>query len=217
MVSVVIQVQQKTLIFRLTKNNAKIEQKIKQKRESNHQTICLNFTQKYFCLNRKYSQLCTFIHEYSEDRCLAFLSIIVPYFIIVQCYMLYIVLFQFKSLPLILTLIFLIITLEFELFLLFLIKQCARVAKLNGAFEKLNKQFYLLLVFGDNFYGYKSDEKNGLFLLKVFDSILNLKKIYKYFKAQTLALNNRFKTFAFKLAGDYYVTQKTLPTVIIKD
>ena len=119
-------------------------------------------------LNRKYLQLCTFIAEYSH-HCKPLLSTTIPYLICVQCYMLYMVLFQAGSLSPTLTLLFLIVTLELELFLLVLVKQCARVSKLNSSFEQLNKRFYLMVIFsgGENKSEKTAQEKKRLFLMKV--------------------------------------------------
>ena len=119
-------------------------------------------------LNRKYLQLCTFISEYSH-HCKPLLSTTIPYLICVQCYMLYMVLFQAGSLSPTLTLLFLIVTLELELFLLVLVKQCARVSKLNSSFEQLNKRFYLMVICsgGENKSEKTAQEKKGLFLMKV--------------------------------------------------
>ncbi len=121
-------------------------------------------------LNRKYLQLCTFISEYSR-HCKPYLSTTLPYLICVQCYMLYIVLFQAGSLSPTLTLLFLLTTLELELFLLVLVEQCARVAKFNSSFERLNKKFYLMVIFGSGggagYLRSSSDELRGVFLLKV--------------------------------------------------
>ena len=125
----------------------------------------LDFTR----LNRKYLQLCTFIAEYSR-HCKPYLSTTIPYLICVQCYMLYIVLFQAGSLSPTLTLLFLLTTLELELFLLVLVEQCARVSKFNSFFEKMNKKFYLMVIFGGGGGGWlrsSSDELRGVFLLKV--------------------------------------------------
>ncbi|KAH9402696.1 hypothetical protein TYRP_015446 [Tyrophagus putrescentiae] len=194
LVSAVIQAQQKTLISRLATLN---EQVLNQQQNKKQQNISMSF--EFTRLNRKYLQLCTFIAEYSH-HCKPLLSTTIPYLICVQCYMLYMVLFQSGSLSPTLTLLFLIVTLELELFLLVLVKQCARVSKLNSSFEQLNKRFYLMVIFsgGENKSEKTAQEKKGLFLMK----------------AQSMQLNKRLRVFAFQMVGDYVITQKTFPTVL---
>ena len=134
-VSKVIRVQQRALIESLKKINLQLKQQ---------RSHLLKWAQ----INQQYLSLCRFMEVYS-GRSQTLLSVSLPYIITVQCYMLLTVLFRLEQsfADLTTAALYLLIIAFFELFLLFIIGLCAKVVRLNGAFETANRRFYLKLVF----------------------------------------------------------------------
>ncbi len=133
-VSKVIRVQQRALIENLKKINLEpIQQR--------------SHLLKWTAINQRYLRLCRFMKTYT-GRSQTLLSVSLPYIITVQCYMLLTVLFKMESFADLTTAaLYLLIIAFFELFLLFIIGLCAKVVRLNGAFERANRRFYLRWIF----------------------------------------------------------------------
>ena len=81
---------------------------------------------------------CQYIREYAHN-CNGLMSIIVPFYIFVQCYMIYIV--TLTELPIEQSLIFCVATVECNFFLFAITHECAYIVKLNNALEKENRVF----------------------------------------------------------------------------
>lgn len=106
----------------------------------------------YFCSmmfqNARWNDLCATLSEYSR-LCQPLLSTIFPFIITVQCYLLYVVLLA-ATLPPLFKYVCIMTILEFNLFLLVVTNQCARVVTLNKRFGLLNRQFYINLTENGN-------------------------------------------------------------------
>ncbi len=134
-VSKVIRVQQRALIESLKRIN------LEPKQQQRSRLL------KWTAINQQYLSLCRFMEVYT-GRSQTLLSVSLPYIITVQCYMLLTVLFKMESFADLTTAaLYLLIIAFFELFLLFIIGLCAKVVRLNGAFERANRRFYLRWIF----------------------------------------------------------------------
>ena len=156
-------------------------------------------------------RLCKFNLEYFR-YCKPLLSIILPYFIVVQCYMLYAIVFV-ESLDYTLQQILIVCLIEMDLFLFIIVHQCAKVDKLNKAFEKCSRKFFTFLI--------QNCQLRGRIhvgsLMKVstrMNVYVELRFKISQFQAQTLQTHKRLHIYAFRLTGNYRITSNTLILVI---
>ena len=119
----------------------------------------LLYFRSFLAQNGRWNQLCTALSAYSR-LCQPLLSTIFPFIITIQCYLLYILLLlPLASIPPSFKYVCLLTITEFNLFLLVVTNQCARVVTFNRRFHKLNRKFYDSLQ--------QSNALHGIYLLKV--------------------------------------------------
>lgn len=160
--------------------------------KSRHRKRCKNaLWRKYLSLNRQLASLSVNI-----ERCASFwsapLSAYFGGFLLIQCYLMYILLF-IQGLPLITRLFFGYIVLVTEMFHYVLIAQCAKVAKGSGRLEAVNGRFYRL----------------AFLQAKILQG-----KIRVILKAESFALARRLLPYAMRLLDNYRVTSKTFYLVV---
>ncbi|KAH9393226.1 hypothetical protein TYRP_022089 [Tyrophagus putrescentiae] len=108
---------------------------IKQSKKSNTFLHWSTFLQ----LNGQWTFLCRCVEEYSR-YCGALLGVILPFFIVVQCYMLTVMAFVSGSIGPVQAAIAYITALSCNLFLFALTRECAALVSCNGAFERLSRR-----------------------------------------------------------------------------
>ena len=144
----------------------------------------------YNHINKRTNIICYEIHEYSH-YCKPILSILIPFYISIQCYVLYIaaitdeISFEQKT-------FFAIAFFETNLILFYITNQCAKVANYNRQIEVQNQIFYLLNFVKDYYKRSKSC------------SILK-----QQLKTESNLQWKRLKSFTFRVIGNYRITSKT--------
>ena len=96
---------------------------------------------RFYQLNQIVVDIAKMTQEYARF-CTPLLSILIPFYISMQCYLLYIVFFV-DSMPIIMKQLFSVTIAEMNLYLFVIIRQCAGVVTNNGRLEKQNRKFYL--------------------------------------------------------------------------
>lgn len=137
---------QKTVYNQTVKKIIFFEQKIKTEGGNNSsrsakKILYLLYFRALIVQNARWNYLCATLVEYSR-LCQPLLSTIFPFIIIVQCYLLYVVVLT-EELPPLFKYACILTIWEFNLFLLVVTNQCARVVTLNKRFYQLNRQFYI--------------------------------------------------------------------------
>lgn len=144
-----------------------------------------------FCrLNRKWIFLCRMIEEYSR-YCTPFLCIVYPFYITVQCYLLYII--AFVNIPSSQVATLYLAVLQCNLFLFVLTHECAVIVKKNGSFERLTREFIF------KYHLQKMTTNNGVFT--------NQDK-YQLVKVDLFLGNKRLHRYVFKLFAYFRITSK---------
>ncbi|KAH9403721.1 hypothetical protein TYRP_014911 [Tyrophagus putrescentiae] len=113
------------------------------------------------------------------------LTILFPYFITVQCYLMYLAVFV--EMPFDERVIFALVQCEMTPIFFFLIKQSAKVVSNNGRFLRENRRFYLTLTRMAS----DKDEVN----------------------IESFIIPHRFYSYAFKLLNEYRITSKTFESL----
>ncbi len=103
---------------------------------------------RYLLQNLRLVATCRMVREYNRF-CWPLLSVLFPYYILVQCYLAYAVFFT--PIPPLIAAIFYIAISEVNLFLFFIIRQCARVHQYNGQMEAANRTFYFRFLVSGGF------------------------------------------------------------------
>ena len=129
-----IQIRQRTLLEAFQRLNQKLCccRRIRSRQLS-------PYWSRYMSLNTHLDVTSRTIREYSRF-CAPILSVILPYYITLQCYMLYINLFV-KHISIAFKYAFCLGMLEVNGFLFLVMYYCSGVAKFNRKFEKLTRQF----------------------------------------------------------------------------
>ncbi|KAH9403472.1 hypothetical protein TYRP_015364 [Tyrophagus putrescentiae] len=150
----------------------------------------LLYFRSFLAQNGRWNELCSALSAYSR-LCQPLLSTIFPFIITIQCYLLYIILLlPSASIPPSFKYVCLLTITEFNLFLLVVTNQCARVVTFNRRFHKLNRKFYDSLQ--------QNNALHGIYVLK----------------AELLQDHGRFGPFGFRLVGDYRITNRTFNAVL---
>lgn len=140
-----IQLRQKSLLSKFVQINTHLNAKLysMESKDSNYQKQLIFYWWFYLKLNRTLTELSQTIKQYNR-YCSPLISIIVPFYISVQCYLLFIV-FKVTHIPLIWKQLFLIDVSIINLFLLIIITQCAGVVKINQRLEFESRRFCMLV------------------------------------------------------------------------
>lgn len=147
----------------------------------------------YWRLNVQLTGLCPFISAYSSYLKTS-ISLIYPFCIVTQCYMLYINIYG-ERVTLVLKLLFASAILEVNLFLFGLTEQCARVVKANKQIQVENLKS-----------GWKIAGKMQ-YLPRV------PLKTRKLLKVQAFQNHQRLGPYIFRLTGDYPINSNTFNMV----
>ncbi|KAH9397284.1 hypothetical protein TYRP_003594 [Tyrophagus putrescentiae] len=145
---------------------------------------------RYLLQNLRLVATCRMVREYNRF-CWPLLSVLFPYYILVQCYLAYAVFFT--PIPPLIAAIFYIAISEVNLFLFFIIRQCARVHQYNGQMEAANRTFYFRFLVSGGF---------------------QVARAPAMVKAQFFFAHQRLLPYTFKLANLYMITTKTYHVII---
>ena len=193
--SACIQAVQKSLLDKLYIINSSMRSHITNKKRRNFKMR--KHWRQYCRINSDIIQLSLLIGEYSRYL-KPYLSILYPYIIGVQCYLLYIILFDaavhqyFKYL-------FMNAVAGLELVLFGLTRQCAAVVRNNTALEFQNRVFCFRLFVLLN--------KN-----RRSEAVRRVNAI-KLLKAEAFQANKRLQRFSFKLIGNHRITSNSFSLV----
>lgn len=145
----------------------------------------------FISLHRKLTFLCQATEAYSR-RCTPFLCVVFPFYITVQCYLLYIAVFV--DTPPEQVAIFYVSIVGCNMFLFVITHECAGIVKNNGTFERLTREYicecHLRL---------KQSEPNV--------NLLQLKR--QLVKMDLFQGNKRLSRYTFKMFAYFRITSKT--------
>ncbi len=169
----------------LLRGFTKLLSKIKRKKSGSFSSIW--FT--YFQLNRKLVHLCGSIEAYAQ-YCTSYMNILYPFYITVQCYLLYIAFFvdNFQSVQVVIAFV---AVANCNLFLFSCTNECSVIAEHNSIFELLNIKF--AQIEGCFF----RQRKNG--------SACTNQRI----KMESWAAHNRLHQYAFKVFANNRISSET--------
>ena len=131
--STYIRIRQRVLLHKFQTLNQYIGNQASRGRPKKH---CLV---QFYHLNRTVVHIAKMTQEYARF-CTPLLSIIIPFYISLQCYLLYIVLFAANT-PTIEKQLFSMVVAEVNLYMFVIIHQCAGVVTNNGRLIKQNRKF----------------------------------------------------------------------------
>lgn len=137
MASRYIQIRQKHALEKLRLINCELS-KTKQSVKNNATLLW----SKYLGVNYEILSICRHIKPYSAYWSF-FLTAIFPFYIILQCYLLHMILL-IRGVPVFERSLFQFVLIDISIFFFMLVRECARVVKLNEMILLENRQFFLL-------------------------------------------------------------------------
>lgn len=189
MAALYIQVRQKDILTQLNVLRENLEQN----------NLKLSVWRKYWSLNSKLMQIATDTKEYSKFYA-PFLTILFPYYVFEQCYLLYLIAFPRKEVTFKENYVFYLVWAELASSFFLLITCCARVVDNFDKAIVLNRKFNIEL------------QQRAIFVKHGRETSVNITDMLK---AEASQLPRRFQGYSFRLSLiNYRITSKTFSSMI---
>lgn len=192
-----IQTRQETLLADYEKLNQELALLRITSKSNKGQTLAHWYA--YLRLQRTTVHICRTIRDYSH-YCVFLLSALIPFYISVQCYLVYIVIFQ--DIPLHQKQFFMIDVGEMNLCLFVLVRECAKVVSLNQAIEVQNRKFYTKF------------SQLGIIVVSRDRKLARRAHARRLMQIQMMQSYRRLHSYAFRVVGNYRITSKSYNLVI---